>query len=214
MDYEERVLLFKEELSLISSKVVREFVKAVLEAAPDYVFWDCPSSSSGKFHPLDELAGDGTVIHTRKVFAVAYELSRGLDCEKNRDFVIAAALIHDLAKQSLKKTGHTVRTHPQIAADLVADVYKEKFKDKIDRDSVVIIYNCVKYHYGLWTEESVRKSLKEYTPEELCLYLSDYIASKRFVKVDYLRRNGLGFAAINREEVKNYGKVERGIKIS
>jgi 23S rRNA maturation-related 3'-5' exoribonuclease YhaM len=200
MEIRERIELFKEELNLIVRKDVRDFTKAVLEAAPDYVFWDCPSSSSGKYHPIDELDGSGTVLHTRKVFAVAYELSRGLDCEKNRDLVLAAVLLHDMTKQGLEKgSGHTVRDHPQIAAKLIADVYNNKFKDKLDKYSANMIYHCVFHHYGLWGDVSVRKSLSEYTSEELCVYLSDYIASKRFIKVDYLRRDGLGFVTIDKK---------------
>jgi hypothetical protein len=203
MEPEERLKLFKEELSLIVRKDVRDFTKAVIINAPDYVFWDCPSSSSGKYHPIDELDGSGTVLHTRKVFAVAYELSRGLDCEQNRDLVLSAVLIHDLAKQGLEKAGgHTVKDHPQLAAKLIADVYNDGFKDKLDKYSANIIYWAVFNHYGPWTEKSVRKPLSEYSPEQLCMYISDYIASKRFIKVDYLRRDGLGFVEINKKESK------------
>ena len=202
MELKGRLELFKEELNLIAKKDVRDFTKAVLEAAPDYIFEDCPSSSSGRYHPIDELGPDGNNIHVRKVFAVAYELSRGLDCENNRDEICAAALLHDIVKQGVAKSGHTVRNHPQLAADLIAEVYKDKFKDKIDRNSVVIIYNAIKYHYGPWTEKSMKKSLKEYSLEELCLYVSDYISSKRFIKVDYLKRNGLGFVEMDKKEDK------------
>jgi len=202
METRERLELFKEELSLIARKDIRDFTKAVLEAAPDYIFEDCPSSSSGKYHPIDEQGPDGNNLHVKKVFAVAYELSRGLDCEYHRDQICAAALLHDLLKQGKAKSGHTVRNHPKLAADLIAEVYKEKFKDKIDRDSVVIIYNAVRHHYGPWTEISERKPLVKYSPEELCVYVSDYIASKRFIKVDYLRRDGLGFVEIDKKEIK------------
>lgn len=208
MELKERLELFKEEINLISKKNIKDFVKAVIAAAPDYVFWDCSSSSSGKFHPLDELDGSGNVIHTRKVFAVAYELSRALGCERYRDEICAAALLHDLAKQSLEKTGHTVRDHPQIMAKLVADIYNDKFKDRLDKASANIIYWAVFHHYGPWTQENVRKPLSNYTPEELCVYISDYISSKRFVKVDYLRRNGLGFVIIERNMEENTGCQE------
>lgn len=193
MELKERIDIFKEELDLIVRKDIRDFTKKVINAAPDYVFEDCPSSSSGKYHPLDELSNDGTIIHTKKVFAVAYELSRGVDCEENRDVILASALLHDLAKQGLERSGHTKKDHPQIMAKLIADVYNAEFKDKLDKISANIIYYATFFHYGPWTEQSVRKPLKEYSPEELCVYLSDYIASKRFIKVDYIRRDGLGF---------------------
>lgn len=188
MDYKDRLELFKDELDLISKSEIREFTEACIEASPDYVFEDCPSSSSGKYHPIEELGPDGTVLHTKKVFALAYELSRGLDCEHHRDEICAAALLHDMVKQGLVKSGHTVKNHPKLMAELVADVYKEKFQDKLDRESALIIYYGIFYHYGPWTSESVKKPLSAYTPEELCVYVADYVSSKRFIHVDHERK--------------------------
>lgn len=188
MELKDRLELFKDELDLISKPEIREFTEACIEASPDYVFEDCPSSSSGKYHPIEELGPDGTVLHTKKVFALAYELSRGLDCEYHRDEVCAAALLHDMVKQGLVKSGHTVKNHPKLMAELVADVYKEKFQGKLDRDSALIIYYGIFYHYGPWTSESVKKPLSAYTPEELCVYVADYVSSKRFVHVDHERK--------------------------
>jgi len=48
----------------------------------------------------------------------------------------------------------------------------------------------------------MKKSLKEYSLEELCLYVSDYVSSKRFIKVDYLKRNGLGLIEMDKKEDK------------
>ena len=127
MELKERLKLFESELNLLERQDVRSFTEACIEASPDYVFWDAPSSSSGKYHPVSELSGDGTVIHTKRVFALAYELSRGFGCEGSRDVICAAALLHDLAKQGLIKSGHTVPDHPQIMAELIADVYKVIF---------------------------------------------------------------------------------------
>jgi len=187
MDYKDRIKYFKAELNLISKKDVRDFVKECLKVAPDYVFEDCPSSSSGKYHPIDELSADGTLVHTKRVFAVAYELSRALDCEHQRDEICAAAIIHDLVKQGEIPTGHTLKNHPELGAKLVANLYNNGFKDKLNKDSANLIYWGCFYHYGPWTVQKYRKNISEFTPSELCVYLSDYIASKRFIHVDYIR---------------------------
>ena len=191
MDYKDRLKLFKEELHLITKRDVLDFTKECLRMSPDYVFEDCPSSSSGKFHPIDELAGDGTIIHTKRVFTVAYDYSRALVCEENRDEVCAAALLHDLAKQGLDPAGHTIRSHPQVMAKLIADIYNNSFKDKLDKNSANIIYWSVFYHYGPWTINKYKKSVREYTMEELSVYMADYTASKRFVKIDHVKKEGL-----------------------
>jgi hypothetical protein len=187
MDYQDRLNLFKSELELIGKDSIREFTKACIKAAPDYVFTDCPSSSTGKYHPIEELGPDGTVLHTKKVFALAYELSRGLDCENHRDEVCAAALLHDLAKQGLTRCGTTIKEHPQIMAKIVFDVYDKEFKDKLDKSSAMSIYSGVFFHYGPWTDSSVKKPITQYSLEELTVYLADYVSSKRFVHIDYKR---------------------------
>jgi 23S rRNA maturation-related 3'-5' exoribonuclease YhaM len=177
--------VFVEELRLIFDRNIREFTRLCIISAPDYFFTDCPASSSGKYHPLDELAWDGTIIHTRKVFTTAYELCRGLGCEDNRDEILSACIIHDLRKQGIKRTGHTTKNHPDLGAKLVEEVYEAT--KIIEEESYKIIRDSVGYHYGLWSIRPWQKPLANYTMEELCVYLSDYIASKRCVDVNYKR---------------------------
>jgi len=176
---------FAEELKLIFNESIREFTRVCVCSAPDYFFLDCPASTSGKYHPLDELGADGTILHTKKVFTVAYDLCRGLECESSRDEILAACIIHDLRKQGLKKSGHTMKNHPTLAADLVEEV--QAATQILSEKSFNIIENCVGYHYGPWSSGKWKKSLKKYTSEELCVYLSDYVASKRQVVVNYKR---------------------------
>ena len=187
MDYEDRIQYFKAELDLIARPEIREFVKECMKAVPDYIFEDCPSSY-GPYHPIEELGPDGTILHTKEVFALAYELSRGLDCEESRDEICAAALLHDLLKQGESKSGYTTKDHPQLMADLVADIYRKKFRNKLDRESALKIYYGIFYHYGPWTKPDSRKPITQYTMEELAVYLADYISSKRFVHIDSRRK--------------------------
>ncbi len=188
MDVQDRLEFFKDELILISKPTVREFVEECIKAAPDYVFENCPSSSSGRFHPIEELGPDGTLIHTKKVFALAYDLSVGLGCEHHRDEICAAAILHDFEKQGKERSGHTTKDHPQTMAATAADIYRQKFKGRLDRDSANIICSAIFHHYGPWTEQSVRKPLSQYTPEELAVYMADFIATKRFVQINYKRK--------------------------
>jgi hypothetical protein len=188
---EEKVEAFSLELERIYDKKVREFTKLCIIHAPDYFFEDCPSSSSGKFHPLDELGSDGVLIHTKKVYTMAYELVKGLACEHNRDLVLAATIIHDLRKQGHEKSGHTdMRHHCAYAAELVDEV--QSATQLLTEEQHNIIRCCVGYHLGPWSNEPWKKPMSEYTPEELTVYISDFTVSKRFVQIDYKRRPGLG----------------------
>jgi len=184
---EEKVNVFVFELARIADESIREFTKLCIGQAPDYFFIDCPASSSGKYHPVDELAHDGTIIHTKKVFTLAYELCKGLSCEDKRDVILSACLIHDLLKQGKNRTGHTTKSHPGLAADLVEEIH---VATQILSDDVKdLIKNSVGYHYGPWSVSPWQKPLSEYTPVELCVYLSDYVASKRFITVVYRRED-------------------------
>lgn len=185
MEVADRVELFKYELDLIFDTRLREFTKLCIATAPDYIFTDCPASSTGKHHPLNELSWDGTIIHTKKVFHVCYALSRGLGIEAKRDVVLAAAIIHDLVKRGWGDDGArwTKKEHPQLAGDLVDIVQRDT--QLLDEYEYETIRSCVFYHYGPWTLKEVAKPMTEYTLEELCVYLSDYVASKKFLDVTY-----------------------------
>ena len=182
---EEKGKVFEEELKLIFDDDIREFTRLCVLAAPEYLFTDCPASSTGKYHPVSELGPDGTILHTKKVFTLAYELCRGLDCEQNRDEILGACIIHDLRKQGLTKSGHTTKNHPDLAAKLVEEVQRDTML--LSDESFNLIRNMVGYHYGLWSSGNWRKPLSEFTFEELCVYISDYVASKRCVEVNYRR---------------------------
>ena len=53
-----------------------------------------------------------------------------------------------------------------------------------------MIRNCCGYHYGPWSQFKWKKDLSAFTPEELCVYLSDYIASKKTTNVRHTNRFG------------------------
>jgi len=185
MDIEIKAKVFEPELRVIFNEGIREFAKLCIVAAPDYFFLDCPASSTGKYHPLDELSADGTIIHTKKVFTLAYELSRGLECESSRDEILAACLIHDLRKQGLKQTGHTARNHPALGANLVKEV--QDATQMLSNKSYKMIRTAVGYHYGPWSTGDWKKPVAKYTPEELCLYMADYVAAKKVTSINYKR---------------------------
>ena len=182
---EVKVKTFEPELELIFDNTIKEFTKLCLVSAPDYFFIDCPASTSGKYHPLDELGADGTILHTKKVVTLAYELSRGLSCEHSRDEILSASIIHDLCKQGWNKTGHTHKLHPKLGAELVQAV--QEATGILPDKTYNMIRNCVGYHYGPWSSGEWKKPLDDFTPEELVVYLSDYVASKRCLTVDYRR---------------------------
>jgi len=62
-------------------------------------FWFAPSDNVEGRYPKDEYAPGGMVLHTKRVFKAAQILMGAFDIgEKDRDFVLAACLLHDLTK--------------------------------------------------------------------------------------------------------------------
>jgi len=183
---EVKISAFRFELDLIEDLAIKEFTELCLIAAPDYIFLDCPASSSGKFHPIDELGWDGVIIHTRKVVSVGYDLARGLDTADRQDEIVSACIIHDLRKQGITKKGYTQNNHPKLAADLVAEVHFDT--GIITNTSFEIIRSACGYHYGPWSKAPWLKPLDQYTPTELAVYMADYIASRKGLTVNYLTR--------------------------
>lgn len=183
MDIQAREEIFSVELGLINDIRVREFTKLCIASAPDYFFSDCPASSTGKYHPLNEISWDGTIIHTKKVFNVAYALTRGLGVEEHRDPILSSCIIHDLIKKGWKGGQWVQKNHPQLAAELVDNIQKDT--QLLTEGEYKIIHDSVFHHYGPWTTKAVAKPMTDYTLEELCLYVADYIASKRFLDVYY-----------------------------
>lgn len=183
---------FSNELALIFDESIKEFTRLCVISAPDYFFTDCPASSTGKYHPVDELAHDGTIVHTKKVVTLAYDLCKAYSCENRRDEIISACIIHDLRKQGLEKYGHTVINHPDLAVKLVDQIQSETMI--LTDDSHEIIRNCVGYHYGPWSVKPWLKPIGSYTNEELCVFTSDFISHKKFLVVNYRRggNDGIG----------------------
>jgi hypothetical protein len=116
---------------------------------------------------------------------MAYELCKGTDCEKSRDLILAACIAHDLRKKGDDPNGHTHKRHNEFGVQLVDEVQEDTLL--LNKDQHRIIRNCVGYHYGPWSLEPWIKPICDYTPEELTVYISDFVSSKRFVHVDYDR---------------------------
>ena len=172
--------MFLKELMLIRDLGIRRFVELCLSYAPKYVFCDCPSSSTGKHHPVDELSGDGCIIHTRRVVKMVLLLVDGMENFYQRDEAIAAAIIHDLRKQGLEKTGKTVPNHPELAASLVYEVATLQ-PGVISDDVVDSLYNAVGYHYGRWGSGDWKCSDFNTDMDRLSkvVHVADYLASDK-----------------------------------
>lgn len=161
------------EIGRITDKEIKIFVLKALKEA-DEKFWKVPASSSGKFHPIEDLNDGGLIRHLVKATRITYHLSVFFSLSDiDRDIVLAATILHDIQKNGIPWADGTDYRHGYIAYEWLNKFeLKEEYKAKI--------LSCVRYHMGKWSQpnsEIERASKPELM--ELIVQLSDYIASRK-----------------------------------
>jgi len=162
------------ELKLISNYHIREFTRRVLEKSPNY-FWKIASSSTGKYHPEDENCVGGEVKHVKRVVKVANHLCECWDVVGNqRDYILSAAIMHDLCKNGLEDSGYTVAGHGFLWIELVRD------ETKLNEDWFKEICRLVACHMGRFDTPYIIGEDKSL----MIIQAADYIASRRDILVE------------------------------
>lgn len=179
---------FKNELEKIVSPHNKNAVTKFLEeVVPDY-FWHVPASSTGKYHPDFAQGEGGLVRHTKAAMCVAEELLRLEEfMYANRDIVYAAIIIHDCFKYGKEKGRFTRKDHGEICAVEWMRFIMEK-SIPVDLDFSKGVFQCVLWHMGQWSDSNTFE--RYHCPDEVFLdelrivQLSDYISSRKFIKMD------------------------------
>jgi hypothetical protein len=144
-------------------------IRTFLNGCPDY-FWERPSSSSGKYHSVDERGKFGNWIHTKRVFAEYCNISESwLELQEiteyERECGKVASLIHDMMKYGWpsEQNEHTVNNHDIIAADVAAHI--GECPDEVVRQ--------IATHMGPWGDGPLPE-----TKTELLLHTADKSAAR------------------------------------
>lgn len=120
---EDELLRRLPEIDYIEDSELRDgVIRTFLKACPDD-FWILPSSSSGKYHSVDERGKYGNWIHTKRVFAEYCNLAEswcelGIISPREMEEGKAAALLHDMMKYGWpsEQREHTTDHHDEIVA--------------------------------------------------------------------------------------------------
>lgn len=136
---------------------------------PDY-FWYIPSSSSGNYHPHDERGRYGLLVHTQRVVEIFDQLAdswigQGKITEQERDYGIAAALLHDTVKNGDDKTNGTVTEHGMLAADMFEAMPEE-------------VREAIRSHDGPWGADAEPE-----TPLQELVHAADMVAADDKLRV-------------------------------
>ena len=167
------------EVSLINFADIRKFVKECLNKAPDY-FWKIPSSSTGKYHPEDDNIEGGLIRHTKKAVKIAEDLCRCFDViSAERDYVIAAMILHDTCKNGFPEGGpYTVDGHGNLFVGIVNLLMKKD--EKLNSEMVKTISKLISLHMGRFdTPYIIGGDILS-----KIVHVADYISSRRYLTIN------------------------------
>lgn len=183
---EKQFKLIEPILDTIENEDLKELCIVILNDFPEYI-WEVPGSSSGLYHPVQDLGEGGLMRHQICVaricnYILQLDQYRNRINSRQRDCMRIAALCHDGRKSGLDNSGHTVHEHPVLMGDEVWKFVTDypEFKDELD-----IISACIYTHSGQWTT-SKRSELvlpEPITEAQELVHLSDYIASRKDIEM-------------------------------
>jgi len=185
MDIEQKLTLFKTELELITdSQLIADVIGFLTTKVPDY-FWEVPASSTGKYHPKFSSGKRGLIRHTKMAVQILTDLLQlnpySVDTG-TKNCLYAAVILHDTFKHGYNE-GHTITSHPTIAADEWANFVGN---DKMECDTYLFVYYCILCHMGQWGPESSKRKLSGPIQQAVSLvHLADYLSSKKFFDLDF-----------------------------
>jgi len=148
-----------DEINLITDDAIVSFVRSVLLKAE--IFWDIPSSFSGKYHPGDEHGPGGNVLHTKRVVRVAsiladsYSLS---DDERNVHPYTVAKFVQNCQMYD-KEYGNDSQSTSLFIAE----------------ESIQAILRLVRCHLGPWSPVPETYPI---TYLDYIVHIADNLASK------------------------------------
>lgn len=192
---------FKEILDGIKSTEFRHLVKQIILKAPDYIVC-IPSSSTGKYHPQDEIDSDGMIKHVNRCAAIVPDIIRMKmesdepEFEYIQDILLASCVLHDIFKNGeesskknddgikLGKAKFTQKNHPALVYNLICQFEDEEKREEMKKYLQTLAYACL-FHEGRWTTEAARflaeKKWNTTTNVNVArlMHLVDYVASRR-----------------------------------
>lgn len=185
------------EVSLISNLEIQKLVQDIIKRkVPDYIETEW-ASSTGKYHPTDEMGNPETILaHTKSVTRVMkLIINHPYNCndfdDYTKDIMIAACILHDSCKYGYpNKSGeYTLHEHPLLVRE---NLYP--YSTIYNRDRLKIfndICDLIETHHGPWINNSHSEIvLPEVTTRaQYLVHMADYLASRKIIKTVTLDTN-------------------------
>jgi len=189
---------FKNITDQIKNEDFKKAVILLMNESPEYILIT-PSSSSGKYHPKDEINENGMILHINRCAVIADEIVRMYDWgDRERDILLASCVLHDIFKQGpetdkinkngikLPKIRHTTPYHPTYIFKRIATIAEGWPEDEV-KQQLYDLAHCCLFHEGRWTIDVSREIAKidkiNDKTRELCkaMHVVDYVASRRSI---------------------------------
>lgn len=181
---------FNNELNYIQDQEFKNICIEMLNGMPQYITTQ-PSSTTGKYHPTDEINADGMIRHIKRCVLIARELCVMHEIPvRDQDVLIAGCIFHDSLKMGPKDVPSGVKvytdaSHPIYVYEYITKYLSEHTLDiKLQKLFYKLAMVCL-YHEGKWT---IDKAKERATPKSdyvkfLCdvMHTVDFIASRRSV---------------------------------
>ena len=159
-------------VELISDPDIKTFTLKAIHGIPENI-WKQPSSWN--HHLPDEREEWGNALHSLRVTDVCLMLADSLLIVGiSRDYLLSAALLHDIGKRGLK--GDTVkvqtRSHPFIVESMLTEL-------NIRVENSNLIFEVIRDHMGRWTYGTAPDFLKtRLVNNSMVLHLADCIVAR------------------------------------
>lgn len=177
--YEQNTNGIKDIVAHIKNEDIKHELFEAFNHVPMY-FFQVAASSTGKYHPTYALGQMGLWRHTIAAAMIACDLVN-LEMfdltDDEKDYIIAAILLHDTCKHGIPETKYTVHDHPLQAANLVNTYCSKEFANNVAP--------LIASHMGQWTtcKWSKIELPKPETKMQKIVHLCDYLASRKYLEV-------------------------------
>lgn len=193
----DRLKIFEKEINILRLDRMKDFVKVIINDAPEYFFY-IPASSTGKYHPSYALGEGGLVRHTKAVirffnYFMNLEQYNSIFDNIDIDCGIIACLAHDMYKCGTQekydmytfenKKVYTVFEHPNLAANFIRN-YGNKYTTYLETE---FIASLIETHMGQWNMNNKSDIVLKKPKTELqkLVHLADYLASRKDFNVSF-----------------------------
>ena len=194
MEVTNKVKAFEVELSYIKDSSLVVDTKILIEGLPDY-FFEVPASSTGKYHPKYALGDGGLLRHSKVVARIARELLENplignKYTAREKDLMLIACMLHDGLKSGREKSQYTKVEHPLLVADYIEESMEEL--NMTDED-IEFICKAIRSHMGIWNKDYNGNEVLPIPASkyESFVHMCDYLASKKFIQVEFDKNNNI-----------------------